>query len=486
MKGQAGRIPKEAKSAMVYLLSSVLSKGLTIITTPIFTRIMPSSQIGVVNVFLSWYTILSGIVSLGLTSGGLMMSLQRFNERKDQYLSSILTITSLSSLLFGLLFLCFSGLLRNIVNLPPSLMVLMFICFLFNPAYDFWLAKQRFEFNYRLSGIIMVVGSVLSSVIAILAVINYPNDSNYSYAEVRLYSSYAITIIVAIIIWFVIFLKGKTFYSCEYWKYSLNLSIPLIGQMVAAHILGFSDRIMIERFCGESQVGIYSTVYTIGTLTAILWSAINGSFTPFIYKNIENGRNSIKKISYLIILMFSLISIIISLFGPEITRIVGTKEYYEGVYIIPPVAAGVYMIMISDLYSDLLIYAQKTKYIMFATTVAAISNIALNAVFIPRVGYIAAAYTTLFSYLIMTMLLIFLARKQYKHNMTIQINEVLQQEKMIIITVVTIIFDLVCMGTYGNPIVRYVFIAICMGVFIVFAYKKNMVTLIKSFFMDRN
>ena len=52
-------VPIGVKAAAVYTLASVFSKGLAIITVPIFTRIMSTSEIGVVNlynmsVFLEW------------------------------------------------------------------------------------------------------------------------------------------------------------------------------------------------------------------------------------------------------------------------------------------------------------------------------------------------------------------------------------------------------------------------------------------------
>lgn len=43
-------------------------------------------------------------------------------------------------------------------------------------------------------------------------------------------------------------------------------------------------------------------------------------------------------------------------------------------------------------------YKEKTIHIAIGTGMAAIINIVLNAIFIPRYGYVAAAYTTLISY----------------------------------------------------------------------------------------
>ena len=150
---------------------------------------------------------------------------------------------------------------------------------------------------------------------------------------------------------------------------------------------------------------------------------------------------------------FSVVSIIVVLFGPEITRIVGTSEYYKGLGIIPPVAAGVYLIAIGDLYSDLLIYVQKTKIIMLGTALGAGVNVVLNALFIPKIGYIVAAYTTLISYLTMVIFLILSTNRYYKRKQ-LRVSEVLDQKRIILLSVITIIIDLVAVLLYENSAIR--------------------------------
>ena len=69
----------EVKSATVYTLSSVFSRGLAIISMPIFTRIMSSADIGVVNLYTSWYSMISIVSTLALTSGGYSLAMKEFD-----------------------------------------------------------------------------------------------------------------------------------------------------------------------------------------------------------------------------------------------------------------------------------------------------------------------------------------------------------------------------------------------------------------------
>lgn len=63
-----------AKSAAVFTLAILMSRAVTVITTPIFTRIMPTDQIGLVGLYTSSFAILSSITSLGLNSAHLQSS----------------------------------------------------------------------------------------------------------------------------------------------------------------------------------------------------------------------------------------------------------------------------------------------------------------------------------------------------------------------------------------------------------------------------
>ena len=56
-------------------------------------------------------------------------------------------------------------------------------------------------------------------------------------------------------------------------------------------------------------------------------------------------------------------------------------------------------------------YKKKTQYIMAGTIVAAIINVITNYIFIRAYGYIAAAYTTLFSYICYVVLHMIISRK---------------------------------------------------------------------------
>lgn len=452
-------IPVGFKSAIVYLFATVFTRGLAIITTPIFTRIMTTDQVGMVNLYSSWYSMITVVSTLALTSGGFSIALREFEKERDQYVSSVLSLTSIVAIGLALVYSISITFWNDVTGLPTHLMVLLLVGLLVAPARDFWLSRQRFEYQYKLSGTVTVLSAIFASGLAVAAVL-YANSIGYSdIASVRLFANYFIIYGVAFIIWLSIFWQGRCFYSSKYWRFSLQLSLPLIGYSVASQILSVSDRMMISKMVGNSAVGIYGTLYTVSSISLMVWTAINASFVPYLYQNMENTKSKIKKLSMSMLGMYSLVAILLVYLAPEIVRILATEEYYKGIYIMPPIAGGVCFIAVSNLYSNILVYLKRTNIIMISSIIAAVINVILNYIMIEAYGYMAAAYTTLLSYVVMAVLLSIWANREFKKHIT-EVDFVYDNKLILAVSIVTLVISLFAILIYDYGIVRYTVAAV--------------------------
>ena len=468
------KIPVEVKSATVYTFSTLFSRGLAIITVPIFTRLMSTSQIGIVNLYNSWYSMISAIATLSLTSGGYVVALREYENDRNGYQSSVLSLTSIIAVLLAITYFVNPTFWSRVLGLPKGLIVLMLIGFLFAPARDFWLARQRYEYKYKLSGIVMMGSALLASVLSILAVVKLSKTDVTIVAEGRLYSNYIIIYGVSAVIWIYTFFKGRTFVNKEYWKLSLALSLPLVGYSISSQILTVSDRMMISQMVDNSAVGIYSTLYTVSSLSLLVWQAVHSSFVPYIFRNIEKDNSGIKRVSAQLMTFYAVVAILMTFLAPEIVKILATREYYEAIYIMPPIAAGVFFTSFANLYSDIAVYYKKTKYVMYPAIIAAVSNLVLNYIFINLYGYMAAAYTTLFSYILFALFQGIWARKICKEH-GIKTGTIYNDKFMIMLAIITTAISLIGILFYRHTFLRYCAIVI-LGVIIVFVGRKVMKT----------
>ena len=195
--------------------------------------------------------------------------------------------------------------------------------------------------------------------------------------------------------------KGKIRINKEYIKYAMAISAPLILHGIALNILSQSDRIMITSLAGAAQTGIYSLIYNFSMIATVITTTLEGIWVPwFINKLKLNSRDEINVVAkdYINLMTYAMVALI--LIAPEVVKILANESYWEGISIIPPVVLANYVIFAYSLYVNIEHYYKKTPYITVNTIIAAASNIVLNYIFIPKYGYIAAAYTTLASYLI--------------------------------------------------------------------------------------
>ena len=442
-----------AKSAVVYTLSTLFSRGLAIISVPIFTRIMSTSEMGVVNLYNSWYSIISSIATLSLTSGGYIVALKEFSDKRDEYQSSVLSLTSIIALAITLVFAINPAFWCQVLGLPLHLLWLMALGFLFAPARDFWLARQRFEYKYIIPGAVTIGSAIIATVLSVCAVIYSGKSGIESTATYRLFANYIVLYGVALVIWLDTFRKGRTFFVKEYWVLSLQLSIPLVGYAVATQILNVSDRMMISKMVDNSSVGIYGTIYTVSSLSLMVWGAIHSSFVPYLFQNIDKPNSGVKKVSGSLVFVYGMIAVLATYLAPEIVAILATEEYYEAIYIMPPIAAGVFLTCLTNLYSDIPVYFKKTKYVMYPAAVAAVLNLILNYIFIGIYGYMAAAYTTMASYVVWVILQVFWANLIEKQQGIT--DGVFNNKNFLAISILTMALCMVGIPLYKFTIVRY-------------------------------
>ena len=152
--------------------------------------------------------------------------------------------------------------------------------------------------------------------------------------------------------------------------------------------------------------------------------------------------------------------------APEIVRILATEEYYEAIYLMPPIAAGIFLISLGNLYSNILLYYKKTQYILIATIVAAALNVSLNALLIPIYGYQAAAYTTLAAYIVMAVIEAVVANGVEKKT-TGRKKSLYNSKLLLLITVIVILCCLLINVIYGYVQIRWSVILIGLAIVLI-------------------
>ena len=110
-------------------------------------------------------------------------------------------------------------------------------------------------------------------------------------------------------------------------------------------------------------------------------------------------------------------------------------------------------------------YYEKKKRLVIASVVAALLNIILNWIFIPKFGYIAAAYTTLFSYIVFAFAN-YLAMKSILKELSLEDNAY-DYFKMIMVFIALIVCSVLGIVLYSYVIARLIVALIVLIVLII-------------------
>lgn len=445
------------KSSIAIFISSVLLKGITFLTIPIFTRILGTEQYGTVALYNSWLSIIEVFAVLGLTSAGSFnVGLNDNKKEPYKYMSNCLCICNLATLIsFFIIFILKKFSILSL-SLPNNLLLLMFVHLFFYPAQIFWMFYQRFEYKYKLSTILITASAILGQVLSIYGVLNCNLEDG---AFVKLLCAEIFNLLLAVPLYLVILIKGKNYFNIQKWKTILIYIIPLIPHYLAQHIMASADKIMISKYVGNTQTGIYSVVLNIAMILEVIWSAASASLIPYTFKKMDEKKYSeIGKMANILVIIFGILCSIIILLAPEIMKILAPKEYYIGIYIVPPLIVVSFTKVLYNLFANIEFYYKKSNNILIATLIATIVNLILNQIFIPKFGFIAAAYTTLISYI----LLIIMHCKGYKkcaNEKAIYNIEFIFKGLVVLLIICTLSY-----GLYLNAYIRYFILIMISGI----------------------
>ena len=263
-----------------------------------------------------------------------------------------------------------------------------------------------------------------------------------------------VNIVVGIFFFMIIAMKAKFKLRIDYCIYALKFNIPLIPHYMSMYILASSDRIMITKMIDTTSTAIYSVAYTVASVIQILWTSIEASLSPWIYERLDvQDEESVRKTSGQIMLTFAVFCLGCTLFAPEIMTILAPDSYKAGIYAIPAIAGGVYFTAVYSLYMRIELFYKKTTFATVASTIAAISNIILNYIFIKLFGFVAAGYTTMVCYALLALLhYINVKKKKY--------DDAIDNKKILEISIVVIVVSILISILYSNRLLRYSFILI--------------------------
>ncbi len=389
------------RHSVVYSISNVAVKAMGVILLPLYTKFISLEDFGKLAIIEVSLSIAVEIFLLGQGQSIIMFNdLDEFKERLNSIFFTLFIMLSVPALIiFGLIFLLQPA-LPNLLYIAPSSLVyikLGVIIVFLRVLNTFFLEKIRADqkpLKYTITNVSKLFIS-LGCIIIFIAVLRYGIMG-------ILYSYLIAESIIFIYLLSTMLRQMKAKIEKSIISIALKFGVPLIFSSIAYMILNVSDRYMIKYMDGNSSVALYDLGYRVaGTLNMFLIMPFTLSLMPNAYKMFGTPGDKRYYSKLMTYLCFTLVwgGLVLSLFGEELIKFFSLNpDYWPSYHVVP-------IIVFSYVFSGLLLMAllgqyltKNTKSIAYYTVLAAILNILLNIIFIPKYGYIAAAYTTLVSY----------------------------------------------------------------------------------------
>ena len=385
-------MPAPVRAVLWFTICSFLQRGITMITTPFFTRLLSTEEYGLYSTYLSWESVFVLLITLSLYKA--MMNLYVKYEDRDRVLSAICGLELLISGVWAVIGCIFCQPLSRLLKISPALVCCLFLGFVFSSVLQCWSLDKRYAYDYKKIILVTLISTTVSTLISVLAVCFISPT-----ADMRALTVVCVSAAVGIVLYIAVFRRSRVFFDKKIWLFALGFCIPLLPHYLSEFVLQSSDKIMINYLCGSSDVAIYSIAYAAGSLINLITNAINSSFAPYQYQKISSKEyRLLAKRANQVLLFVAVMLGVIMLFSREIVLIFGGTKYLESVQVIIPICIGVFFNYTFQLFARVQEYYERKLTVVIPSILCAVLNLILNYIFIRLYGYQAAAYTTFFCY----------------------------------------------------------------------------------------
>lgn len=456
---------KLLKAGFLSLLCTILIRAVNLISIPVFSRLLTTSEYGRVDVFITYVNIF--MIILGLDFAGTVgKGRLDFEDEADKYMTSSLLFTTLFSvgivlvinLSFPMLQVMF-GMERVAVNLMLLYSYAMFII-------SYRSAEYNFYYEYKKNMIMSLSVAIGNFVLSIVLVETVFAEQKF---WGRIIGATVPTVMVAFFVYWYLLQRGHWTVKREYVKYSVEFGVPLIPHNLSHMVLSSADKVMINSMISASASGIYSLVYTLGMLIQVVFEAMNNVYAPWLFRQLNKGAgNNVRYVQKYYLLLYCMVTVGVLTISPEIIRIIGSRDYWQGTAMVMWVVYAAFINFTYTLYVNVEFFYRKTMLISTGTVMAAIVNVFLNLLFLRRFGYQFGAISTIISYFALLVFHIIIVNFIIKKNVT---------DNLFVILVVFLMLGITfCLHYCLNLFMQRVILGICFELVIIgimgFLYKR--------------
>jgi len=393
---------KLVKASFGYIVGNYLLKGISFISVPIFARLLSKEDFGVYNTFIAYESIAFVIIGLAIHSSYKNAYLKYKDNPPNRdfrtYVSSSMVLIVLSFLSWMLIANIIGSKLIEWISLTRTELNLLLIFSCSTAIITCYNSDVGIYYDYKGFLKISAFNALTNIGFSIILICTVFDGMRYMG---RIIGTVIPAAIAALYVILRNYQKAKPGNYKEFWEWGVGYSLPIVPHGISQVLLSQFDRIMIMQMIGAAEAGVYSFAFTINLIIFVTANSLETVWLQWFYEKMsKKDIEGMRTYNIYFIVGIAIFTSLLILVAPELIYILGGEKYQDAIYCTIPVIIGGYFTFLYKLPAAVEYYYEKTSAIATATIMAAIINVVLNMIFIPKYGYIAAAYTTVFAYML--------------------------------------------------------------------------------------
>lgn len=411
---------KFLKDTIIYGLATVLPRLINIILVRLHTDTLETQSYSDNTTFY----IYAGFFNVLLTYG-METAFFRFfskSENKDKVFSTALISLLATTFTFLTVVFTFSESLAELVNLDQTyfniLIGVLGLDTLVAIPFAYLRATGR-PLKFTAIKLVNIIIVVALNFFFLWAIPKFQISFPY-YETTSLVTYIFIANLIASLVTFLLlmpyFFKTKLVFSKSIFKELINYSWPIMIAGLAYVINENFDKFWMPNVLGKAINGAYSGCYKLGVFMTIFIMAFRLGAEPFFFNHAKEKNATVTYaliMKYFVILGCVMLVLVIAYLDLFKFILVDNPDYWIAIDIVP-------VILLANLclgiYFNLAVWyklTDQTKYGMYISIFGAIVTIVLNIIFMERIGFIASAWITLITYILMMLISYKLGQKHY-------------------------------------------------------------------------
>jgi len=429
-----------AGQTAVYGLSSIIGRFLNYLLVPLYTYTFTTSEYGIVTEFYAYVVVLQILLTYGMETGFFRFS-EKLNNLNTVF-TTILTAIFSTSTLFIILVITFSKQISALIGYQNHIDYIIIFAFIIgiDSVTAIFFAKLRKQNKAKKFAIFKIINISLNISLNLFFIILCPilennNASliswfyNSSYGVGYIFVSNFIASFITLLLFFPEIIKIKIDFNSKLLKSILIYSLPLLITGLTGAVNEMADRILIKYLTIApigtenvqdyvmSQLGIYGANAKLAVIMMMFVQAFRYAAEPFFFSSAktldsDSLKNFADVMKYFIVLAFFMFLFI--LLNLDFIKYFINKDYFEGLNVVLPLFLSRILVGVFFILSFWYKLKDVTKYGIVIFTLGAFITVLFDFIFIPKFGYIAAAWTNFATYLVMVIVSFIWSRKYMK------------------------------------------------------------------------